>query len=139
MAGGRAAGAASSCAVFGIILSQMAPVRVFLCDDSSSFRLLVREMLHDGGEIEIVGEAATIAEAQAGLPLAAAHVVLLDLLDRVSEDDLVAQLRCAASGARFVVYSGMPERRGATADAHVHKSAEFDELRRVIVEVAAGS
>jgi DNA-binding NarL/FixJ family response regulator len=115
----------------------MAPVRVFLCDDSSAFRLLVREMLHQWGDIEVVGEASTVEEAQAGLPGADPHVVLLDLLDRAREDDLVDRLRDAAPEARFVVYSGMPERQGAAAEAHVHKSAEFDELRRVIVEVAA--
>jgi DNA-binding NarL/FixJ family response regulator len=115
----------------------MTPVRVFLCDDSSSFRLLVREMLHESGEIEIVGEASTIEEAQAELPGADPHVVLLDLLDRTGEDELVDRLRDSAPDARFVVYSGMPERRGDAAEAHVHKSAEFDELRRVIFEVAA--
>jgi len=117
----------------------MTPVRVYLCDDSASFRLLVREMLRETGEIEVVGEASTIEEARAGLPGSDAQVVLLDLLDREHEDELVAQLRDSAPGARFVVYSGMPERQGEAAEAHVHKSAQFEELRRVIVEVAAGA
>jgi DNA-binding NarL/FixJ family response regulator len=112
-------------------------VRLYLCDDSASIRLLVREMVTEDGSIEVVGEAATVEEALAGLPSAAPDVILLDLLEHGSEDDLVARLRAVAPASRFVVYSGRPERDGAAADAHVHKSAPFDELRRVLAEVAA--
>jgi hypothetical protein len=48
----------------------------------------------------------------------------------------VSRLRPAAPQARFVVYSGMPSRTGETADEHLHKGAEFEELHRVITEVA---
>lgn len=116
----------------------MRPVRVYLCDDSASFRLLVREMLRSDEHIEVVGEAAGLAEAEAALPALAPDVVLLDLVDHGREDDLVARLRGASPASRFVVYSGMPERGGVAADAHVHKSVPFEELRRVVAEVAAG-
>lgn len=117
----------------------MTPVRVFHVDDSESFRVLVGEILRDDREVEHVGGASTVREAMERLPGVAPDVVLLDLLDREEEDVLVARLRPAAPSARFVVYSGVPDRAGTAADAHLRKSAAFDDLRRVIVEVAARS
>lgn len=114
----------------------MVPVRVFHCDDSESFRLLVREMLRDRADVEVVGAAATIADALAALPEVGADVILLDLLEESGEDELVGRLRGAAPEARFVVYSGRPERTGDAADGHLHKAVDFDELHRVITEVA---
>ena len=114
----------------------VAPVRVFHCDDSAAFRVLVREMLREFGGVEVVGDAATLKDALAALPDAQADVVLLDLFDNSDEDELVARLRPVAPDARFVVYSGKPERTGETADGHLHKAAAFDELHRVINEVA---
>ena len=112
-------------------------VRVFVCDDSPALRLLLRETLIEDGTIEVVGEAATVTEAEERLPAAGADVVLLDLLDHASEDELVGRLASCAPDARFVVYTGMPARAGRAAAAYVPKSAELAELRRVIVEVAA--
>jgi DNA-binding NarL/FixJ family response regulator len=114
------------------------PVRVFHCDDSAAFRLLVREMLRElGGDVEVVGHAANVEDAVTALPDAAPDVVLLDLFEGATEDELVSLLRPAAPQARFVVYSGMPRRTGETADEHLHKGAEFEELHRVITEVAS--
>jgi DNA-binding NarL/FixJ family response regulator len=113
------------------------PVRVFHCDDSAAFRLLVREMLRElGGDVEIIGHAANVEDAVTALPSADPDVVLLDLFEGATEDELVSRLRPAAPEARFVVYSGMPKRTGDTADGHLHKGAAFDELHRVITEVA---
>ena len=112
------------------------PVRVFHCDDSESFRLLVREMLRELGDVEVIGDAATVDAALAALPDADPDVVLLDLLEERDEDELVGELRDAAPEARFVVYSGRPERTGEAAEGHVHKAVAFDELHRVITEVA---
>jgi DNA-binding NarL/FixJ family response regulator len=114
----------------------VALVRVFHCDDSVAFRVLVREMLRELGGVEVVGDAATVDDAVAALPAAEADVVLLDLFDDVGEDELVSRLRPVAPQARFVVYSGMPERTGEAADGHLHKAAAFDEQHRVITEVA---
>ncbi len=117
----------------------MTPVRIFHCDDSDAFRLLVRESLRDEHDVEVVGGASTVEQALRELPAAAPDVVLVDRIEREAEDAIVARLRAAAPGARFVVYTGMPEGDGdgAPFDAHVHKSAPFDVLRRVVVEVAA--
>ena len=117
----------------------MSTVRVFHCDDSPAFRLLVREMLRDYEGIDVIGEAATLEEALASLPDARADVVLVDLLEGAPEDELVDRLRAVAPDSRFLVYSGMPERTGGSAEGHLHKSATFEELHRVIGQVAAGA
>jgi len=112
-------------------------VRVFHCDDSVAFRVLVREMLHDLGEVEIVGDAGTLPEALATLPDARADVVLVDLFDHAREQDLIGLLGGAEPSARLLLYTGMPEDRVPEgADGHVHKSASFEELNRAIVDAA---
>lgn len=118
-------------------LLPVTPVRVFHCDDSAAFRVLVREMLRELGGVEVVGAAGTVDDALAALPGAAPDVILLDLLDQEHEDVLVARLRGAAPRARFIVYSGRPDRSGSAADGHVHKASEFGELHRAIREVAS--
>jgi DNA-binding NarL/FixJ family response regulator len=110
--------------------------RILVVEDEALVAMLVEDALLDAGA-SVIGPAATVAEALAGLPGARADVVLVDLLDSSSEDQLIAQLRGVAPDARFLVYSGMPERTGATADGHLHKSVTFDELHRAIREVAA--
>jgi DNA-binding NarL/FixJ family response regulator len=113
-------------------------VRVFHCDDSSAFRVLVREMLHDLGGVELVGEAATLDEALAKLPDADPEVVLVDLFERERPDELLSLLRAAAPRARLLLYTGMPDTAVPEgADGHVHKSVAFEALHRSITEVAA--
>lgn len=113
-------------------------VRVFHCDDSSAFRVLVREMLVELGGVTVVGEAGSLEEALARLPGADADVVLVDLFEGSEHgEDLLAPLREAAPGAQFVFYTGMPASRVAGSERHVHKSVPFEELHRVITEVAA--
>jgi DNA-binding NarL/FixJ family response regulator len=116
------------------------PVRVFHCDDSSAFRVLVREMLHELGGMEMVGDAATLDEALDELAAAAPDVVLVDLFANDRADELMPLLRGAAPGARMLVYTGMPDSRVPPgADGHVHKSVPFEELHRRIVEAATAS
>lgn len=115
-------------------------IRVFHCDDSSAFRVLVREMLRDLGGIEMVGEASDLDQALALLPDARADVVLVDLFDPDRPGELLPRLREVAAGARLLLYTGMPEHHvPGGADGHVHKSVAFTELRRAIVEVAGRS
>ena len=113
-------------------------VRVFHCDDSSAFRILVREMLHDLGGVELVGEAGNLDEAIARLPAAAPDIVLVDLFERTRQDQLLSELREAAPGARMLLYTGMPEDHApAGAEGHVHKSVPFESLHRAITDLAA--
>lgn len=112
-------------------------VRVFHCDDSSAFRVLVREMLHDLGGVELVGEASSLDEALAALPQVRVDVVLVDEFSSERQSDVLRLLREAAPQARMLLYTGMPE--GPLPDGasgHVHKSVPFEELHRAIIEVA---
>ena len=113
-------------------------IRVFHCDDSESFRMLLREQLDGDEDVELVGEAAEPAEAVAGVGAAQPDVVLLDLLAPDEADRLLRELREAAPGARIVVYSGFPpqaaEEARAGADAYLQKSAPFSEVRQAILD-----
>jgi two-component system response regulator DevR len=112
-------------------------VRVFHCDDSSAFRVLVREMLGELGGVSVVGEAGSLDEALERLPTADPDVLLVDLIGTGRAEQLVGSLRGAAPRARVVLYTGMPERDVEGAERHVHKSIPFEELHRIITEEGA--
>ena len=116
------------------------PVRVFHCDDSFAFRILVREMLSDFGDVEVIGEADDLGQALTLLPAAAADVVLVDLFEQDRPETVLPRLREAAPGARLLLYTGMPAARVPDgADGHIHKSVPFDELHGAIVQAAGRS
>jgi DNA-binding NarL/FixJ family response regulator len=111
-------------------------VRVFHCDDSSSFRVLVREILAGYEDVEIVGEAGSPEEALAGVGAVRPDVVLLDLLPPGPRDSLVAELRVLVPRARVVVYSGYPvtvsRDRHPDACAYLDKAASFTALHQAL-------
>jgi two-component system NarL family response regulator len=115
-------------------------VRVFHCDDSASFRALIRAELEDDGDIEMVGEAPDLTRAVAGVRDVQPDIVLLDLLD--VDRDAVGELRAVAPNVRVVVLSGHPreygERRRGGAVAYVEKDAPLDELRETLLRAACG-
>ncbi len=55
------------------------PIRVFLVDDHELVREGIRSLLEGDGDIEIVGEAATAADALVRIPLARPDVAILDV------------------------------------------------------------
>ena len=55
-------------------------VRVFLLDDHEIVRRGVRELLESAGDIEVVGEAGTAAQALERVPLSSPDVAVLDVL-----------------------------------------------------------
>lgn len=59
--------------------SDSTPVRVFLLDDHEIVRRGVRQLLEDSGEVVVVGEAATAAEALARIPPTRPDVAILDV------------------------------------------------------------
>ena len=54
-------------------------IRVFLLDDHQLVREGIRQLLESDEEIEVVGEATTVAEALARIPLAKPDVAILDV------------------------------------------------------------
>jgi DNA-binding NarL/FixJ family response regulator len=115
-------------------------VRVFHCDDSSSFRVLVREVLAEHEDVEIVGEAGSPAQALERVVAAAPDVVLLDLLPPDAQGDLVTEMARRVPDARIVVYSGYPvnisQERHAGACAYLEKSVPFEQLYTTIRDAA---
>lgn len=66
-------------------------LRVFLLDDHEMVRRGVRELLETEGDIEVVGEASTAAEALARVPAVRPHVAVLDV--RLPDGDGVTVCR----------------------------------------------
>jgi DNA-binding NarL/FixJ family response regulator len=56
-----------------------APIKVFLCDDHEVVRRGVKDMLEAEGDIEVIGEASTVAEAIARVPALRPQVAVLDV------------------------------------------------------------
>jgi DNA-binding NarL/FixJ family response regulator len=117
---------------------QMA-VRVFHCDDSGAFRLLVSELLADEPGIELVGQAGTTDATIAGVARTRPDVVLLDLRGGDLGPDLVGAVRGVAPGSAIVVLSGWD---GPIDDrdvaARLDKGISVVELASTIRDVAAG-
>ena len=68
-----------------------APIRVFLLDDHEVVRRGVRDLLESEGDIEVVGEASTAAEALARVPAVRPDVAVLDV--RLPDGDGVSVCR----------------------------------------------
>ena len=98
-------------------------IRLLICDDSEAARAALRTMLHEQGEIEIVGEAENGMEA---VELAAAlspHVVLMDVAMPVLDGvGATRQIRELLPGARIVAFAGSSERE--VVDAMLEAGAE---------------
>jgi len=74
----------------------MGDVRVFLLDDHEIVRRGIREMLEDTGDIQVVGEAATAAEALRRIPAVSPDVAVLDArLEDGSGVDVCREIRSA--------------------------------------------
>jgi DNA-binding NarL/FixJ family response regulator len=110
------------------------PLRVFHGDDSEPFRRLIAEVLPDGEEIVMCGDAATPDEVLAGVEREQPDVVLLDQLDG---PDLIERLRERAPGVRIVLLSGFRPGHGdaeleGRADGYLVKTAGIDEMRAAV-------
>lgn len=71
-------------------------IRVFLLDDHELVREGVRSLLESDGDIEVVGEASTAAEAVTRIPLARPDVAILDVrLEDGSGIEVCREMRAA--------------------------------------------
>ena len=116
-------------------------VRVLVVDESRGVRERLVVRLRDAG-LEVVGEAATGAEAIAWVIAAAPDAIVIDVLlpDRRGLDVLPA-LRAAAPRAVIVVLTNAPEYRrhclDRGADAFLDKSREFERVAGELARRAA--
>ncbi|MCW3006638.1 MAG: response regulator transcription factor [Solirubrobacterales bacterium] len=113
-------------------------VRVFHCDDSHAFRVLVAELISDEPGIELVGEAAAAEAAIAGVSVCRPDVVLLDLRGGDLGLELITRVHVAAPDAAIVVLSGWDGPIDERAlSARLDKGVSGQELARTIRSAAA--
>ena len=119
------------------------PLRVFLCDDVSSLRQMLRFALEDDGTMEVVGEAADGEAGVEGVRRTRPDVVVLDLsMPKLDGLSAIPLLREVSPDSGIVVFSsreddGIAEHvveRGA--DRFLSKGADLDDIRATVQAVA---
>jgi DNA-binding NarL/FixJ family response regulator len=122
-----------------------ATVRVFLLDDHEVVRRGVREMLEADGDIEVVGEAGTAAEALARVPAARPDVAVLDV--RLPDGDGISvcrELRSQLPDLRCLMLTSFADDDAlmgavmAGASGYVLKQIRGADLLGAVRTVAAG-
>ena len=126
------------------MLAEMAPCRVFLCDDDDAYRRLLRIVLIDSG-MEIVGEGGDGAACIAAVEEAAPDVVLLDLnMPGMNGFEALPVLRRTVPDAKVIVLSTAAD--GASASAarrlgahgYLPKPIDIFELPDLLCDLLAG-
>ena len=110
--------------------------RIFVCDDSFGYRMLIGNWCEMYEGVESAGTASHVDELMRLLPAANADVLLLDLMlgDQRASPELVASIRELVPGIRIVLASSMPtdvltaETERVGADGCSSKLASADEL-----------
>jgi DNA-binding NarL/FixJ family response regulator len=120
-------------------------LRVFLLDDHDIVRKGVRALLESGGDVEIVGEASTVADARRLIPGLQPQVVVLDTqLPDGSGIDLCRELRTLSPGARVLVLTSADDEETIVAAMHagavgyVLKQVEGTSLLSAVRTIASG-
>lgn len=120
-------------------------VRVFLLDDHGLLRRGLRDLLATEDDIEVVGEASTVAEAKAIAARLEPDVALLDLrLPDGSGVDVCRHLREVAPDVAVVMLTSFDDEEEvvsaimAGASGYLLKDVNADELLRSVRAVAAG-
>lgn len=120
-------------------------IRIFLIDDHPVVREGFASAFATESDLEIVGTAATAAEALADVVAARPDIVLVDLhLPDRDGPDLIAALRAVIPTARLVVVSGyddeyrVTEALRAGAQGYLLKTVPIEDILAGIREAAAG-
>jgi DNA-binding NarL/FixJ family response regulator len=114
---------------------------VFICDDALEHRALMRAVLADVPEVEIVGEAVDGATCLTGLSLTSPDLVLLDLqMPGTDGWHVLERLRQRSNPPRVLVVSSdrtAGDRVRAAGAEFLPKGASIEELRAAVVAQAA--
>jgi two-component system, NarL family, response regulator DevR len=120
-------------------------LRVFLLDDHDIVRKGVRALLESEGDIEVVGEASTVADATRLIPELLPDVAVLDAqLPDGSGIDLCADLRTIAPTVRSLILTMYDDEAAivaairAGASGYVLKEVEGTSLLSSVRTVASG-
>ncbi|MFC8313745.1 response regulator [Gordonia sp. NPDC057258] len=120
-------------------------IRVFLVDDHEIVRRGLVELLDSVSEVEVVGEAATVAQALARIPAVSPDVAVLDVrLPDGNGIELCRELLSRVDGLRCLMLTSLTDDEAmmdailAGASGYVIKDITGMELARAIAEVGAG-
>ena len=123
----------------------MSTLPVFLLDDHDIVRKGVRALLEAEGDIEIVGEASTVADARRLVPALNPRVVVLDTqLPDGSGIDLCRDLRALSPDSRTLVLTSDDTEESIVAAMHagavgyVLKQVEATSLLSAVRTIASG-
>jgi DNA-binding NarL/FixJ family response regulator len=124
--------------------TEQTPLRVFVADDVSDMRALVRFALEDAPDLEVVGEAGNGAEAVQGVTATRPDVILLDLsMPDLDGLEVIPVVLRESPETGIVVFSGFEaaRMRGPTTELGAHRYVEkgrpLEELRTAIREVGS--
>jgi DNA-binding NarL/FixJ family response regulator len=128
-----------------MVMSQPKQIAVVICEDHASLREGLRLLLETEGDINVIAEAATGAEAVERVTAAQPEVVLMDVqLMGMDGIEATRQLRAQMPGLPVVVLSASHELStvkaavDAGAIGYLSKRASGKELRDAVRTAAAG-
>ncbi|MFG3656573.1 response regulator [Streptomyces sp. NPDC047706] len=120
-------------------------IRVFLLDDHEVVRRGVHELLSVEGDIEVVGEAGTAADALVRIPATRPDVAVLDVrLPDGSGVEVCREIRARGDTVRCLMLTSFADDEAlfdaivAGASAYVLKAVRGGELLSAVRDVAAG-
>ena len=120
-------------------------IRVFLLDDHEIVRRGVRDLLETAGDIEVVGEASTAAEALARVPATKPDVAVLDVrLPDGNGVEVCRELRSANADLHCLMLTSFADDEAlfdaimAGASGYVLKEVRANDLVDSVRKVAAG-
>lgn len=121
------------------------PVRVMLVEDNAAVRRAVADLLNASGDLQVCGEAATVAEAGAAAEASHPDVVIVDLrLPDGSGVEAGRQVRSCLPGVRVMLLTSASEEEAlvasilAGASAYVVKQVLGGDLVGTVRAVAKG-
>jgi DNA-binding NarL/FixJ family response regulator len=121
-----------------------APLAVFIADDSDVIRERLRELLAGVADVVVVGHAADVPSAKAGIRTTRPDVAIVDIrMPGGSGIDVLREVKAALDTRPAVImYTnyGLPQYRKACADAGADyffdKSTESDKLAATVRQLA---
>lgn len=123
-------------------MSRAHPIRVFLCDDVKAFRALMRFVLEEDPDIQVVGEAADGRAGVDGVAKEKPDVVLLDLSMPVLDGlEAIPLMLDVSPGTKIIGLSGFTADKMAEtmiaqgAVAYFEKGADLEDIAKAVHDV----